>query len=611
MASRIRILDEQLANQIAAGEVVERPASVVKELVENSLDAGAHRITLETKAGGKSLIRVTDDGAGMNADDLLLALERHATSKIRTSEDLFAIHTLGFRGEAVPAIGSVSKMRIASREKDALSGHEVRAEGGEVRHVGEIGLPQGTAIEVRSLFFNTPARRKFLKSAAVELSHVTDTVARLALPRSDVFFELIDSGQTIIRVPASEDPVQRIAALLGRDVARSLMEVEGQYENFSLAGYVSSPELTRTNARQIFFFVNGRYVRDRLVFGALRRAYEGHIPKNRYPVTILYLQIDPQFVDVNVHPAKLEIRFRKGPKVYEGIVNTVTSALLERFGSTRPRSVFDPLPPGALDSGEGRAPVRRFSQAASTLPLPDPNPLAVEADQAQSGQTDPFWPRRDFHRATRVAEIDVADDTAQRKGPFSSLQIVGQLLDSYIVCQSPAEPGSLVLIDQHAAHERILFEKLSADYYNSAISVQALLLPITLELSHADAAVLGSIREELQKSGMEIEPFGGHTFRILALPATLADSQGAQLVRDCIERARETGRAGAQRFADELLQLIACHSAVRAGQALSEQQIRHILNALDRCEQPGSCPHGRPTTKEIPREDIERFFGRR
>ena len=613
MASRIRILSEQLANQIAAGEVVERPASVVKELVENALDAGAGRIVVQTRAGGKSLIQVTDDGAGMNRDDLLLALERHATSKIQHADDLFAISTMGFRGEAVPAIASVSKMKIASREKDALSGYEVYAEGGEVLSANEAGLPQGTSVEVRSLFFNTPARRKFLKSASVELSHVADVVTRTALPLGDVYFELVDSGNTILRVPASPDPVGRIAALLGKDVARSLIPVSGQFDHFELTGFAGSPEILRSNARQIFFFVNGRYVRDRLVFGALRRAYEGHIPKGRHPVTILMLSIDPEYVDVNVHPAKLEIRFRKGPKVYDGIVSAVGSALMERFGTARPKSVFDPLPAGAFgDRHPARSGARwdyHPEQPPSETSRATPD-IQVKDQPAHPPQRN-LWPTTQLHRTTRLSEVVQPEADPPQAGPFSSLEIVGQLLASYIVCQSNRQPGSLVLIDQHAAHERILFEKLSADYYNSAVSVQALLLPVTLELPHSDSAVLQKIAPELKKAGVEVEPFGSGTFRIVALPAVVSEGQGTQLVFDCIERARETGRARAERLADDLLELVACHSAVRAGQALSVQMMREILRGLDRCDMPGSCPHGRPTTKEIPLEDIERFFGRR
>ena len=644
MASRIRILEEQLTNQIAAGEVVERPASVVKELVENSIDAGAKRIIIETKAGGKSLIRVTDDGVGMNRDDMLLALERHATSKISSSEDLFSIKTMGFRGEAVPAIASVSKFRIASREKDALSGIELFATGGNVTQVNEAGLPIGTTMEVKSLFFNTPGRRKFLKSASVELSHIADAVTRLALPHHDTFFELKDSENTILRVPSSFDQVQRVAALLGKDVARSLIEVDGQFDHFTLGGFTGSPELLRSNAKQIFFFVNGRFVRDRLVFGALRRAYEGYMPKGRYPVTMLFLQIDPSFVDVNVHPAKLEVRFRKGPKVYDGIVSTIQSALIKRFGAGQTRSAFTPLAPRALRDfgrnyprgGKKIIPPWENQQTSDDSRREDnlAEPVKVGEDQGHlqpqsaakevasddfshvlpPSQTNrEFWPTSSFHKETRVTDISIemGDDSQTVSGPYFALEIVGQLLNSYIICQSNNDSGSLVIIDQHAAHERILFEKLSIDYYNSAVSVQGLLLPISIELPHSDGKTLERISDELKKAGVEIEPFGGNTYRIMSMPAVMSDGQVKQLVIDSIERAQETGKAHVDRFADELLQLVACHSAVRAGQSLSVQQMRSILAGLDGCEMPGSCPHGRPTTKEIPITDIERFFGRR
>ncbi len=625
MVSRIRILNEQLTNQIAAGEVVERPASVVKELVENSIDAGAKRIIIKTRAGGKSSIKVIDDGVGMNPDDILLALERHATSKIKTSEDLFSIHTMGFRGEAIPAIASVSKFKVSSKEKDALAGNEVFVEGGKVLKIVEAGLPTGTAIEVKSIFYNTPGRRKFLKSASVELSHIADAVTRLALPHEKIFFELTDSGNTILRVPSSEDQPQRIAALLGRDVATSLIKVKGEADHFYLGGFTGSPELLRSNARQIFFFVNGRFVRDRLVFGALRKAYEGHIPKGRYPVTILYLRIDPSFVDVNVHPAKLEIRFRKGPRVYDGIVTAIQQALAERFGTGRGKSPFTPLAARALrNMGQSRfdgslarphwKKERDFiDDQGGNNEKEAKNNKDYENSAAPVNINRDFWPGANMHKTTRVSDItpDIEKDLLEASGPYSNLEIIGQFQNSYMVCQSSEESKSLVIIDQHAAHERILFEKLSIDYYNSAVSVQGLLLPVNLELSHSDGKMLEKISDDLKKVGMEIENFGGNTYRILSMPTVMSDQQGKQLILDSIERARETGKGEMDRFADEVLQLVACHSAVRAGQALTLEQMRSILKGLDNCQMPGSCPHGRPTTKEIQITDVERFFGRR
>jgi DNA mismatch repair protein MutL len=602
--SKIRILDEQLTNMIAAGEVVERPASVVKELVENSLDAGAKRIRVETRAGGKSLIRVIDDGEGMNRDDLLLALERHATSKIRNSDDLFAIRSMGFRGEAVPAVASVSKTRIASKERGALSGHEVISEGGEVVKIQEAGLPVGTTIEVRSLFFNTPGRRKFLKTASTELSHVADAVTRLALANHQVHFELTDSDHAILRAPATPDPVERVASLLGKQTARSLIAVEGAPEGLTISGYVGSPELTRSNSGQIFFFVNGRYVRDRLVYAALRRAYEGHILKGRHPVVVLFLSIDPELVDVNVHPGKLEVRFRKGPKVYDGLVGAVQGALEARFGTAQRRTVFDPLPPTRETSEPAQWEKSEEGHQPSESPAASPRP--------ESESNRELWPENTLHRATRFSELpENREKTTPAQGPFSRLEIVGQLLGSYIVCQSHESDGALILIDQHAAHERILFEKLSADYYNSTISAQSLLIPIVLELTHSDATVLDKVLSDLARAGVAVEPFGRGSYRVIALPAVMSEKQGHQLVLDCIERKKETGRAGAGGFADEMLELLACHSAVRAGQALTVSQMREILRGLDGCERPGSCPHGRPTTKEIPVMEIERFFGRR
>jgi DNA mismatch repair protein MutL len=588
-------MSEQLANQIAAGEVVERPASVVKELVENALDAEAHRLLIETEDGGRRLIRVTDDGTGMSADDALLSLERHATSKIKTEADLWRITSLGFRGEALGAIASVCRLALMTRERGALSGALVKAVGGEVREATEAGLPEGTSVEVRDLFFNTPGRRKFLRSAKTELAHIAEVVIQLALWRPGVYVELRDDGRDVLRVPATESIPERIGALLGREVLGHLFAIDAEYPFFSISGFASNPDFNRSSPKNIFPYINGRHVRDRVLVSAVSGAYEGHLLKGRYPVAVFNVHIDPELVDVNVHPTKAEVRFRQAAGVFEGVRKATARALSARFGAA-----------------EGAGFLARYGRSTSALQEPNATETG-DAKPAPAMNEQPAWfDRRPQHTPTRMDIVLPPDQPEPQVGRFANLAIIGQLADNYILCENRAAGGSLLLIDQHAAHERVNYERLRRQMESGAIEVQNLLLPLELELRPVESQALEAIVDDLARVGVVVAPFGPHAWRIEAAPALLDTADARRLVLDCLEQARETGTAGKPAEPlESILILAACHGSVRAGQALTLAQMREILRGLDTCEQPTSCPHGRPTIREYPLAEIERAFGRR
>lgn len=601
MASKIRIMPEQLANQIAAGEVVERPASVVKELVENAVDAGANRIIIEVEAGGRSLIRVTDNGSGMGPDDALLCLERHATSKIMREEDLWRVSSLGFRGEALGAIASVSRLLIAAREKDSLAGVTLKAVGGDVKEVKEAGLPVGTSIEVRDLFFNTPGRRKFLRSAKTEMGHIAEAVIRQALWQPGVYFELKDGEKTVLQVPATDSIPERIGVLLGREAMSHFFHFEKEFPFFSVEGYASNPDYSRSSGKSIFPYVNRRHVRDRILIGSVTNAYAGHLIKGRYPVAVFNIAIDPELVDVNVHPAKAEVRFRKPADVFAGVRNVLGGALAARFGTGKKEGFL---------AGYGRS----TSKPEVKEPLAPASTLAFGETNLVSGQTTAktLFGEEVRHVPTKLDLEITPDESETEVRRFADLAVIGQLADSYIVCENRTGAGSLLIIDQHAAHERINYEKLRSDMLDGSVEVQNLLLPVALELRPVESEAISKIVDDLARVGVVVASFGPDSWRIEAIPAILSESDARMLVLDCMEQVQETGTAGkpAQRL-EAILVTAACHGSVRAGQALTIQQMREILRGLDRCERPMSCPHGRPTVREFPLDEIERAFHRR
>lgn len=613
MGQKISILPENLCNQIAAGEVVERPASVVKELLENSLDAGATEIRIEVEKGGKRLIRVIDDGEGMSRDDALLCLERHATSKIRRSEDLFQLHTLGFRGEALPSIAAVSRFSLRTRSAESLEGWEFYAEAGTMRKAGAAGCPTGTTIEVRDLFFNTPARRKFLRRDETELGHVADVVTKLALACPEVQFHLSHNGRTLVDVYRQGSLPERVGSLLGRPVLQEMVKVSADGpDGLGLNGLISQPSAHRASGSAIYTFINGRYIRDRVVHHALLEGYRSVLEKGRYPLAVLFLTIAPELVDVNVHPTKHEVRFRDQRTVHGFISASVREAL--RPSDWLGADVQAPSETGAGASALPEAP-------AAPNPPPSQAPAAAEHRQRiqeslqQYAARSPaasavFDPSKAGVRppATPFTLPERRRGESEETGFFSSLQILGQYRGSYILCQ---DGDDLLLVDQHAAHERIGFERLRRQFRHGRIERQNLLFPAVIELDFREAALLEEVRAELDRLGFELEPFGGKAFALKAVPALLAEADVERLVRDVAAEIGAVGKTGLiEEKLEDVLMLMACHGVVRANQALDPAQIKALLRDLDEVDFKTHCPHGRPVSKRITLGEVERMFMR-
>jgi DNA mismatch repair protein MutL len=577
---KIKILPEIISNKIAAGEVVERPASVVKELVENALDAGSTQVLVEIENGGKSLIRVSDNGSGMGRDDALLSIERYATSKIFKDEDLFSISTFGFRGEAIPSIASVARFTLVTQEKNSRSGTEIKIEGGKVLSVSETGTPPGTMITVKDLFFNTPARRKFLKSTDTETGHIADTVASMALGHTDVQFRLIHNGKTIYNLLSASDSAGRAEDILGKDTRSGLYRLSFSSGAISVSGWISSPLIRRSTTRGIYSYVNGRFVRDRVILHALFEGYAARLIKGEFPVAVIFLKLPYDSVDVNVHPAKREVRFADRNKVHEAVKAAVKSAL--DLIDPYKKSAFPGLDPTLPGESEFTPSDKKF-----VSPLPQVKEEIV-----------PF-----------SSSPPAAQSTLWAKKQFSDLKMLGQLHGSYIVCES-AE--GIFFIDQHAAHERILYEELKTRLERSkGHQSQKLLVPEIIEFGYREAAVFEKLLPDFFKAGIEVEPFGGNAFAVKSVPAFLADKDIRSAVAEIVEKIIETGFSpGLEKASEEVLKLVACHGAIRANQTLSDREIKTLVDQLDGCEMPSHCPHGRPTWISFTIKELEKLFKR-
>ncbi|MFZ1984563.1 MAG: DNA mismatch repair endonuclease MutL, partial [Desulfatitalea sp.] len=567
---RIRILPDILANKIAAGEVVERPASVVKELVENALDAGGDRIAIEIENGGRALIQVADNGLGMGRDDALLALERFATSKLHTDEDLAAIRTLGFRGEALPSIAAVSKLTLTTREPNADSGVQVRIEGGKILQVGETGAAQGTLIQVAQLFFNTPARRKFLKSTATEMAHIADSVAGMALGYPHVHFKLLHNAKAVKQWPRVNDPAERAADVMGLAASDDLIRVSAGDGDMMLTGVVAPPRVTRATSRATYIFVNGRRVRDRVMQHALFEGFHGRIMTGQFPLAALFLALPYDQVDVNVHPTKHEIRFADPRRVHRLVQAAVARALAtaeQRLWAAAPPAT--PVPSSIVAEPE---PGYQVSALADVIGRP--------ASQAP--------PSGGISHRSGFAATSPAQQLLWATRRFSDLAVIGQFRGTYLICQ---DGDDLILIDQHAAHERIVYEQLGQRA--GRVEAQHLLVPETVELSFGEAQIMTQLIPGLGQAGLEIEPFSGNTFVVKSVPSLLDDQNIDHLVRTLAERSLETGlAAGLEKLLEECRRVMACHHAVRANQRLNDDQMRHLLAQMDRCPNVSHCPHG-------------------
>jgi DNA mismatch repair protein MutL len=607
VTQRISILPEIITNKIAAGEVVERPASVVKELIENSLDASASTIDIEIATGGRRLIRVADNGHGMSREDALLSLERHATSKIKTDSDLDGILTLGFRGEALPSIASVSRFRLATREPESLEGTEVIVEGGKVRDVKACGMASGTTISIEQIFFNTPARLKFMKAAETEAGHVGDVVTRMAVSRPDVAFCLVSDGRVLLQVQRS-DLQRRLTQVIGKDTSLHLYPVDSSSPEVTVSGFVSGPSLVRSGMQAMFTYINGRFVRDKVVQHAVMQAYRGVIDRGRYPVVALFIQLPLGEVDVNVHPTKHEVRFRHQSDVHDAIQKAVEDVLRESpWLEGKP---MIPLPATAPAGQNYRERIAAATQASLTM-TPPPSypthpPTSAKPCDREIAPSSPTGSVQ-FDPAS-ISEPREPFRTEPATGYFSSLTIIGQFHGEYILCQSGPE---LVIIDQHAASERVAFQRLKQQCLGGDVESQRLLFPETVELSFSEVAIAGRFQNDLARIGFELEPFGGNTLIITAIPRLIAGHDAIRLVRDILADLCQLGTSAAfQDMLDGLLSRIACHSVVRGVHPLEARQIAELLRSMDETDFAASCPHGRPVSHVVTLAELEKIFKR-
>jgi DNA mismatch repair protein MutL len=612
--SKIRILSDALASQVAAGEVVERPAAVIRELVENSLDAGAAHVTVEVQRGGTALMRITDDGCGMDREDALLCMERHATSKIRTKEDLAAIATFGFRGEALPSIASVSRFRLATREKEALSGTEIEITGGKLANVKDHGGNQGTIIEVRSLFFNVPARRKFLRTEATEYSHIENQFRTHAIANPKVTFTLIRDGGVAYHLPGAQNVLERIRGLAGDEMANRLIEVERlEAQGIAVWGYIGGPGLSRSNRQQQLTFLNGRPIESQPINYGLREGFHTSLMKGQYPVTFLFLEMDAEAFDINVHPAKKEVRFHDGFSIRDVVAKAVRCALENA----------NKLPVGLPNSGLRISPPALQLRTESSIPAPTQQafilpsvPLRIPVDSAAprmpltTGVID--RPQAESEKNITESALKSEEQSQVRVTPpkpaMPTFRIIGILHRLYVLMESTE---GLVLMDQHAAHERVNFEKIRAAMEAGGVPSQRLLMPLMLQTSPRDADILKRNLDTLTRLGIEAEPFGPNTFKIEALPTFLKVDDPLAWLDQVIEELQSlSSKSSALRLGEDMIVMSACRHSVKANDKLSIPEVQGLLEDLFACEMPYCCPHGRPTLIQMSMGELERKFGR-
>jgi DNA mismatch repair protein MutL len=617
--NKIRVLPEILANKIAAGEIVERPASIVKELLENSLDAGAHSISLAVESGGKRLISVCDDGEGMSQDDAILAFDHHATSKIKSVEDLSGIATLGFRGEALPSIASVARLTLKTREASSAeltAGAEIEIQGGIIRGVKSISWNAGTEVTVRDLFFNVPARRKFLRSNETELSHITRLVTHYALAHPEVRFVMESEGRSVIDVFPVGSLRERIYQIFGDAFLENLVELTGERNTTKISGFSSLPHEQRANSYFQFFYVNRRMVRDKVITSAVRQAYQNCMPSSAFPVVLLFLTLPYEEVDVNAHPAKIEIRFRQQAFVHDLIRESIQRALVQG----KSIRVF-------AHHGTEWVPEKTTSDAllpvaSPSLSMPETNDFQFEpvVSPADTFQTAFRYPFREVaplaaasfaeHQSMKIRADMLFSSPLPEPKPFQSLgaRILGQIHDSYIIA---ADKDGLLIIDQHVAHERILYEKLARAGMRNEVESQGLLIPMTVELPPHQIVLFEKVQKELESNGLRVERFGGNTVLVRSVPAIASDCDCQKLLEEILEGVeREERSLDVQRIRDKIAVSTACHAAIKVHTPLTMEKMQWLLDELSLTKIPTNCPHGRPIILRFSLYEIERNFGR-
>ncbi len=588
----IRLLSPEVSSQIAAGEVIERPASVVKELMENALDAGATAISITISDAGRRLVEVADNGSGIASDELALALERHATSKLSTAADLFHIDTLGFRGEALASIASVSRFTITSKVANSRAGARLHVEGGQSGSVEPVGAPTGTVVRVEDLFYNVPARLKFLKAPVTERRAIDALLTRYALAYPDVRFRLDEDGRVTLQTSGNGDRRAVLAILYGVEAAKQLLEIHAEEQDIKLSGYISPVALTRSNRKDITIFVNGRWVQDTPLTTALLQAYHTLLMVGRYPLGAIFIEVPPEEVDVNVHPAKAEVRFKEQDRTFGFVQRAIRRGLL----------AYTPVPPvGSPMAGRSWGPPEeRLKQVGIDWTIAHDEPPAHVGREESAG----------IDELTSQGQ-DVQSPVTARQPPINQvplLRLIGQIGAAYVVAEGP---DGLYLIDQHAAHERVLFEKLMAQHDQKSIPSQSLLTPVTVTVPHASVGLLASQLPVLGHFGFEVEEFGPDTFQVRAMPALFAGSDPAAALRAVVEDFEEDEQPLQNEIERKLAARVCKRMAVKAGQVLSSEEQRALLTDLENCESPRTCPHGRPTMIHLSVEMLERQFGRK
>lgn len=600
---KITLLPEDLTNKIAAGEVVERPSSIVKELMENSLDAGSTDIVVELQKGGKESIKVTDNGRGIESEDVVLAFERFATSKIYTFDDIYKVKSFGFRGEALPSIASVSRVEMVTRREKSLSGTKVTVEGGKVKEVVASGCPVGTSVFVTDIFYSVPVRKKFLKNDSTEQGHCIDVITKLAMPHPDVRIKVMANGKMILNIPRTTNLSERVSTVMGRDFRENVLEVEEKREAVRLKGLISSPHFTRSNTKGMLYYVNKRFIKDNLLNHAVMTSYSKIIEARRYPSVVLFLDLLPDYVDVNVHPTKREVRFRNPREVYEIMVAAIAKALA-CFSPVAERSpgknydvlrehrgrIEDALKRYVLSSGDKKT--CYSGSAGGSTPLPS------SAEGKSSGES-PASVQRTIGRYP-----------GDEKLSFSSLEYLGQIAATYLVFTSPE---GIILIDQHAAHERVLFEKLRNVSPCENIISQRLLIPEVVSLPLAEFALLEQYAGIFEAAGIEVEPYGGNTVVVKSVPAILSGNiEPRAMLLDIIDEFSKSGKLqGIKEAKDKVFRLLSCRSAVKANHSLTKKEVDSLCGQLDSTPYASTCPHGRPVYIQFSIRDLEKMFRRR
>jgi DNA mismatch repair protein MutL len=583
MPKKIEVLPESISQIIAAGEVIERPASVAKELMENAIDAGSSEVIVELKAGGLQLVRVVDNGEGMDAEDVPLALQRYATSKIKKAEDLYAIHTLGFRGEALPSIAQVSKMTLQTRAPHSLSGTKVVCEGGEIKKISEIGCVIGTEVEVKNIFYNIPVKRKFLKSVRSELRYAVHHFLRLSLAHPSIMFKFIHDGRTLHEYLKSDSSLIRIEAIFGKEIYSHLQPIGFEDGEISISGFASLPPFAKRNSEGIYFYINQRFVKDRMIYKATLDAYRHILPSHQFPIVILFVHIPPSMVDVNVHPTKAEVKFRDPERIYQAVLAALR--MVVEGGIFR----SDGRISGSNERGEV---FQRGGQPFSPIQdrLSFPSTLTRGKEEGIS----------------MVQEGERIQWDVEKKYPYL---VLGQIQGTYILCE---REGNLIFIDQHAAHERILFEKFKKEYESGSTISEKLLLPILIELSVEESYILESAGEALKAIGFDIEPIGEKLFAIQSIPSFIDQKDPKEIVRGILDELSFLEKKGkGEEIIHTILVTSACHSAIKGNFLLRKEEMDKLVENLAPFPPTTTCPHGRPIFFVLPLDELKKQFKRK